>query len=118
MKKMTPAQIEKKRSKEKETLELMIGIYCRGMHKQKQLCPECQALRDYALMRTDKCPFMETKTFCSACKVHCYTAQRQEEIRAVMRYAGPRMLFHHPIAAIRHCIVTMRSVRASRRAQQ
>lgn len=26
----------------------------------------------YARLRSDKCPFMETKTFCSNCKVHCY----------------------------------------------
>jgi len=109
-KEMTPAQIEKKRAKEKETLELMIGIYCRGNHKQKQLCPECEALRDYALMRTQKCPMMATKTFCSACKIHCYAAERQEQIRAVMRYAGPRMLLYHPIPALRHCFVTMQNV--------
>ncbi|MBR5106688.1 MAG: nitrous oxide-stimulated promoter family protein, partial [Bacteroidales bacterium] len=25
-------------------------------------------------------------------------------IRAVMRYSGPRMIFHHPFAAIRHLV--------------
>jgi hypothetical protein len=28
----------------------------------------------------------------------------QQRIRDVMRYAGPRMLYHHPIAAIRHML--------------
>ena len=27
-----------------------------------------------------------------------------EKIREVMRFSGPRMLFHHPIAAIRHVV--------------
>ena len=28
----------------------------------------------------------------------------REKIRAVMRYSGPRMIFHHPFAAIRHLV--------------
>ena len=30
----------------------------------------------------------------------------REKIRQVMRFSGPRMLFHHPIAAIRHVMET------------
>jgi hypothetical protein len=28
----------------------------------------------------------------------------REKIREVMRFSGPRMIFHHPIMAIRHLI--------------
>ena len=99
--------INKKREKEKKTLRVMIGVYCRGKHKHKgELCPKCQELLDYALLRTEKCPFMETKTFCSACKVHCYSKEMQEKIKEVMKYAGPRMLFYHPVLAVRHLIET------------
>ena len=52
----------------------------------------------------DSCPFMETKTFCSKCQVHCYKKDMREKIKEVMRFSGPRMLFHHPIIAIRHLI--------------
>ena len=45
---------------------------------------------------------METKTFCSNCKVHCYRPDMRERIRAVMRFSGPRMLLYHPITGIRH----------------
>ena len=101
--------INKKREKEKKTLRVMIGVYCRGKHKHKgELWPECQKLLDYALLRTEKCPFMETKTFCSNCRVHCYRPDMREKIRAVMRWAGPRMLLHHPVAAARHVIETKR----------
>ena len=101
--------INKKREKEKKTLRVMIGVYCRGKHKHKgELCPECQKLLDYALLRTEKCPFMETKTFCSACKVHCYSKEMQEKIKEVMKYAGPRMLFYHPLQALDHMWVTMK----------
>ena len=82
-----------------------IHLYCRKKHKTVEkhhgLCEECEKLRDYAAMRVDKCPFMETKTFCSNCRVHCYKPQMREEIRNVMRFAGPRMLFYHPIMAIK-----------------
>lgn len=100
---------EKKRNQEKATVGSMIEIYCHGIHKTKRgaLCEDCQTLREYAALRTEKCPFMETKTFCSACKVHCYSKEMQEKIRQVMRYAGPRMLFVHPVLALRHMKVTI-----------
>ena len=97
--------IESKREREKRTVSLMIRIYCKKKHRTKKgLGPECEALDAYARMRSDKCPFMETKTFCSNCKVHCYKADMREKIRAVMRFSGPRMIFSHPIMAIRHLI--------------
>lgn len=72
--------------------------------KKEQLCEDCAALEAYARLRSDKCPFMETKTFCSNCRVHCYRPEMREKIRLVMRFSGPRMLFHHPVMAIRHVI--------------
>ena len=83
----------------------MIALYCRKKHHTKTgLCPECAELEAYARMRSDKCPFMETKTFCSNCKVHCYKPVMREKIREVMRFSGPRMLFSHPVMAISHVI--------------
>lgn len=97
---------EEKRQREKKIVTQMIGVYCHSKHGtgKNMLCPECQKLADYACLRSDKCPFMETKTFCSNCKVHCYQPEMREKIREVMRFSGPRMLFHHPVAAIRHVI--------------
>lgn len=99
--------IQSKRELEKTMVSQMIGLYCRKNHKTKKgLCSDCAELDKYARLRSDKCPFMETKTFCSNCKVHCYKPEMREKIRAVMRFAGPRMIFHHPVAAIRHVIET------------
>ena len=56
-------------------------------------------------------PFMETKTFCSACKVHCYKPEMRQQMRAVMCYAGPRMLLSHPIPVLRHIAETLRRKR-------
>lgn len=63
----TPAQ---KREQEKQVVGLMIELYCHGHHGTcgHTLCPDCEALRNYADARVDHCPHMETKTFCSACK--------------------------------------------------
>ena len=91
-----------KREREKEVVSLMISLYCRKKHGCKTLCPECAALDDYARSRSDHCPFMETKTFCSNCRVHCYQKNMREKIREVMRFSGPRMIFYHPVMAIRH----------------
>ena len=100
-----------KREREKEVVSLMISLYCRKKHGGKTLCPECAALDTYARSRSDRCPFMETKTFCSACKVHCYQPEMREKIRTVMRWAGPRMLPVHPVLSIKHVIVTMKARR-------
>ena len=98
---------ESKREREKEVVSQMIALYCRKQHHTKgSLCSECEALTAYARQRSDRCPFMETKTFCSNCRVHCYKPEMREKIREVMRYSGPRMIFHHPAAAIRHVILT------------
>ena len=96
--------VQTKREREKEIVSLMIAIYCRKKHGGKTLCPDCAALEAYARQSSDKCPFMETKTFCSNCKVHCYKPDMREKIREVMRFSGPRMIFHHPVMAIRHVI--------------
>lgn len=105
--------VESKREREKQMVSLMIAIYCKGNHKdsgkkKEGLCTECAELDAYAGMRSDKCPFIETKTFCSNCTVHCYKPEMREKIRRVMRYSGPRMLLYRPGAAIRHVIETQK----------
>ena len=100
-----------KREREKAMVAKMIALYCRKNHHTKGLCPECAALAEYARQRSDHCPFMETKTFCSNCKVHCYKPEMREKIRAVMRFSGSRMLFYHPIMAVRHVIETKKEQR-------
>ena len=62
------------------------------------------ALDEYARNRSDRCPFMETQTFCANCRVHCCKPEMRAQIREVMRYSGPRMMLHHPVMAARHVI--------------
>lgn len=100
--------ISKKREREKELVSLMIRIYCRKKHGGKPLCRDCAELEGYARNRSDKCPFMENKTFCSNCRVHCYKHEMREKIMAVMRFSGPRMILYRPVTAVRHVIATKR----------
>lgn len=104
-------EIDEKRQKEIALITCMVDVYCKKKHKRKQRCPQCQELLDYAVKRIELCPFMETKTFCSSCKVHCYQKEKREQVREVMRFSGPWMLFYHPITAISHVINTRREKR-------
>lgn len=91
--------IEKKREKEKKIVSLMIHLYCKYHNDIDE-----DELIDYAMNKINKCPMMKTKTFCSQCKIHCYQKEKQEQIKKVMRYSGPRMIFYHPILAIKHAL--------------
>ena len=92
-------------ARELKTLSAMIGIHCRDLHGSgDELCGECTALLTYATRRLDRCVFGDAKPTCANCTVHCYTATKREEVRTVMRCAGPRMIWRHPVLAIRHVL--------------
>jgi hypothetical protein len=92
-----------RRRRERRTIEAMIGLYCRDHHgEDSPLCEECAELFSYALARLERCPNGEEKPSCRRCLIHCYRPDMRERIRLVMRYAGPRMLLHKPLLAIRH----------------
>ncbi len=94
--------------REKRTIEQMIRIFCRHKEGNKELCPDCAALLEYARLRLSKCPFGEDKTSCRKCAIHCYREDMKKRVKAVMRYSGPRMMIYNPIAAIRHLLTETR----------
>ena len=94
----------------------MIAVSCRGRHGSKQdLCGDCQDLLDFATFRLQRCPHGEDKPTCAKCPVHCYKPDRRQQIRDVMRYAGPRMILHHPVMTIRHWLDGFRPARKPQR---
>ena len=96
-------------AREQRTIDAMIAIYCRGHHgRRRGLCPECEGLRAYAEQRLVHCPFEDDKPTCVNCKVHCYRSEMREQVKIVMRYAGPRMLQRHPYLAVMHKLVDAR----------
>ena len=106
--------VARRREREKRTIYQMVAIYCAGNHEAasrtetsfsgEAMCPDCKAIDDYCVLRTERCRSMDRKTNCEECGNHCYAPVERERIRAVMRYAGPRMLWHHPAAALRHLL--------------
>lgn len=89
---------------EQKTVEKMIRLYCRRKEGNQELCPSCRELLFYAHTRLEHCPFGENKTTCRNCTIHCYKPEMRKRMQTIMRYAGPRMLFFHPFAAIRHLL--------------
>jgi hypothetical protein len=92
--------------RERDTIEAMVRIYCQDHHAHlapmNSLCPECKGLMDYAELRLERCRFGEEKPTCANCPVHCSQKDRREQVRVVMRYAGPRMVYKHPVMSLRH----------------
>ena len=98
-------------TREKRTVEVMIGMFCADRHVDGQpLCTDCAELRAYALARIDRCPFHFHKPTCVNCPVHCYRAEMRDRVREVMRFAGPRMLTRHPFLALMHLLDGRRTV--------
>jgi hypothetical protein len=101
--------------REWRTVAAMVVCYCGDKHGRRgELCAECRGLMDYAALRLDRCQFGAEKPTCVKCPVHCYQRDRREQMRAVMRYAGPRMLWLHPILCLRHWLDGLRETPAIR----
>ena len=105
--------IEKRRQEELHTVREIIQIYCHGhnhlRNEDEDLCLDCHNISKYALDKLAKCPRMDIKTFCSVCPIHCYGKEEGEKIRKIMRYGGPRMLWHHPLMALKHIFIEWRT---------
>lgn len=97
--------------REKKTIKAMLDIYCQDKHAQgcsKGLCENCHQLKLYAFQRLDVCPFQENKPACNHCQVHCYAKAKRDQIKQVMRFAGPKMMLRHPVLSFHHLIDSFR----------
>jgi hypothetical protein len=95
-----------RRAREFKMIAAMLRMYCRAHHAcgPQSLCRDCAELHDYAWRRLERCVFGDAKPTCANCTVHCYKASMRERIRQVMRWAGPRMIWRHPVLALRHML--------------
>lgn len=92
-------------NKEKDIVKTMIAMYSKGHDKVPfDENKEMQNLYAYCQLKLSKCPFKDKKKFCSNCTIHCYEITRRNQIKKVMKYSGPRMIFKHPILLIKHCL--------------
>ncbi len=114
---MSSARIQR----EKRTIEAMIAMRCHVAHGAghwawpaghwawpARICDDCGRLLSYAVDRIDRCAFGSPKPVCNRCPVHCYSRSMREEVRAVMRFSGPRMMLGHPLLATLHILDGLR----------
>jgi hypothetical protein len=91
--------------RERATVRAMIAMYCDHHYGGGgELCDGCSKLAEYADRRLDLCPYGAAKPACTNCPIHCYRPEPREQMREVMRFAGPRMLTRHPWLAILHLL--------------
>lgn len=102
----------------------LAAIYCAGNHRDRQrtpitsdasrlgvygrrvprLCEECAEHIRYAEKRRAYCP-RNPKPFCAHCDIHCYKPDESEWQRQMMRYAGPRSIWHgYAIPGVKHAL--------------
>ncbi|MFX0059842.1 MAG: nitrous oxide-stimulated promoter family protein [Candidatus Hodarchaeota archaeon] len=106
---MSPSKTRLER--ERKTIETMIKMFCKKFHNHDSgICQECAELFKYAEERLKYCRFGEAKPTCEKCPIHCYKPEMREKVRKIMRYAGPRMIYTHPIMGFRHLFNKKRKV--------
>lgn len=93
-----------RKQRELNTVKKMIHIYCNRNHNSKNLCSMCKKLKEYTFQRLTKCPFLPNKPVCEDCPIHCYKKNYRDEIKNIMRFSGPILIFYHPIYLIRQYI--------------
>lgn len=91
-------------NEEKLVVELMISLYCQKKEKNAELCAQCKELLNYAHNRLSCCKYKNNKPTCKKCPIHCYKPEMKNRIKQVMTWAGPRMLFYHPLIALKHLL--------------
>ena len=95
--------LKSRRERESVIVQAMIKMYCDANHESEgSLCEECESLSEYAEKRLLSCMYGEIKPVCKHCPVHCYSPAMREQMRKVMRWVGPRMIFRNPVFAVMH----------------
>ncbi len=102
-------RVSRSEALEIKTVYAMLEIFCWAHHPHdQQLCTACFDIYKYAVDRILRCPVRMTKPPCEMCKIHCYKPDLRDSVKVVMRFAGPRMLYRHPLLAARHLIARYR----------
>ncbi|WP_272682366.1 nitrous oxide-stimulated promoter family protein [Providencia sp. PROV120] len=96
--------VGKRIQREIKTIEKMIQLYEKAHPAPADSPEQYKKLYAYAINRLEKCRYGEQKPACKQCPIHCYQPKMREQMKIVMRWAGPKMLLHHPILAIRHLL--------------
>lgn len=100
---MAPKRRSNRIDREKRTFACMLHIYCHAHHgTHQQLCAGCYQLQHNANHRLTTCPFGSSKPACGKCPHNCHLPAERSLLREIMKFAGPRMLWRHPLLALLH----------------
>ena len=101
--------------KDRDTLEALGRIYCDAHHGQADkdssgLCPFCRNVVETTFARSQSCPNGHEGNY-EDCSIKCQRGEEQKNVKRLMAYSAPRMLFRHPLMTITY----LRKKFASRR---
>jgi hypothetical protein len=96
--------------REKRMVDAMVHIYCKEHHGYTDVpCAKCFELGVYAKNRLENCRYQEKKPVCGRCGLTCYNAQKKDYAESIFNYAGPRMMFQHPLLGLHHFLDAFRN---------
>ena len=96
--------------REKRMVDAMVFIYCKDHHGYSNApCVKCSKLGDYAKNRLEACQYREKKPVCGRCGLTCYNLESKGFAESVFNYAGPRMMFYHPLLGFHHLLDAFRN---------
>ena len=89
--------------KDLATLEAMGKIYCKAHHKgepkdEAGLCQWCRTVVQDTFDRSQNCPNGHQEN-CQDCDIKCQRGESQANVKKLMAYSAPIMLFRHPLMA-------------------
>jgi hypothetical protein len=96
--------------REKRMVDAMVLIYCKAHHDHAGApCSKCAELGVYAKNRLENCRYQEKKPVCGRCGLTCYNLKKKDYAEEVFTYAGPRMMFEHPLLGLQHFLDAFRN---------
>jgi len=96
--------------REKRMVDAMVLIYCKAHHGYGgSPCVQCSDHGVYAKNRLENCRYQEKKPVCGRCGLTCYNSENKGYAEEVLTYAGPRMMFEHPLLGLQHFLDAFRN---------
>lgn len=78
------------------------------------LCKDCLNLALLAQIHIQQCARIQDKSFCHLCPKNCYSKRHLKQISTMMKFSGKRILFYHPLLALKYIFFIVKSKRLTR----
>lgn len=114
------ATLTRKERKDLKVLATFTAVYCHAHHpapkapwaeatgqlaglglERCRLCESCRDFLAYAIARRINCP-LDPKPTCKHCTIHCYRPGHRDQVRAIMRFSGRRLILRGRLDLLWH----------------